>query len=386
MERGSELHATDEHMKSHQVLATALNHRAPFSEKLRDLHHSLKQRFPAVDRVSVALYDAETDMLETFAHSSGGACPLSAYEARLSDVRSLQWLAKTRTSRVINDLTESDCAGAEHTRRILGEGYRSSYTSPMFQEGALIGFLFFNSYASHAFRDELVGYLDMFGHLVSMVIINELTTLRTLLSTVRVARNFTHLRDVETVAHLDRMARYSRVIALDLAPRYVLDDEFVEHVFLFAPLHDIGKIGVPDAVLLKPGTLNAEEDRVMRSHVEKGMQLVDRIVADFGLQSVPHVEILRNIVQYHHEAVDGSGYSAGLKGEAIPIETRIIVVADVFDALTSRRPYKPAWSNESAFAQLRRMAGAKLDGDCVAALERNRQAVEQIQERFREAA
>jgi HD-GYP domain-containing protein (c-di-GMP phosphodiesterase class II) len=219
-----------------------------------------------------------------------------------------------------------------------------------------------------------------------MVIINELTTLRTLLSTVRVARNFTHLRDVETVAHLDRMARYSRVIALDLAPRYGLDDEFVEHVFLFAPLHDIGKIGVPDAVLLKPGTLNAEEDRVMRSHVEKGMQLVDRIVADFGLQSVPHVEILRNIVQYHHEAVDGSGYPAGLKGEAIPIETRIIVVADVFDALTSRRPYKPAWSNESAFAQLRRMAGTKLDGDCVAALERNRQAVEKVQERFREAA
>jgi HD-GYP domain-containing protein (c-di-GMP phosphodiesterase class II) len=219
-----------------------------------------------------------------------------------------------------------------------------------------------------------------------MVIINELTALRTLLGTVQVARNFTHLRDVETVAHLDRMARYSRVIALDLAPRYGLDDEFVEHVFLFAPLHDIGKIGVPDAVLLKPGTLDPDEDRVMRSHVEKGLQMVDRIVADFGLQSVPHVDILRNIVQYHHEAVDGSGYPAGLKGEAIPLETRIVVVADVFDALTSRRPYKAAWSNETAFDHLRRLAGVKLDGDCVAALERNLKAVEEIQQRFREAA
>jgi HD-GYP domain-containing protein (c-di-GMP phosphodiesterase class II) len=373
-------------MKSHQVLVTALNHRAPFSEKLRDLHHGLKQRFPAVDRVAVALYDAKTDMLETFAHSSGGASPLSAYQARLSDVRSLHWLARTRTSRVLNDLGELGSGGAEHTRRILGEGYLSSYTTPMFQEGELIGFLFFDSYTAGAFRDDLVDYLDLFGHLVSMVIINELTALRTLLGTVQVARNFTHLRDVETVAHLDRMARYARVIALDLAPRYGLDDEFVEHVFLFAPLHDIGKIGVPDAVLLKPGSLDPDEDRVMRSHVEKGLQMVDRIVADFGLQSVPHVDILRNIVQYHHEAVDGSGYPAGLRGEAIPIETRIVVVADVFDALTSRRPYKAAWSNETAFDHLRRMAGVKLDGDCVDALERNLNAVEEIQERFREAA
>ncbi|NTV54746.1 MAG: hypothetical protein HGA73_04715, partial [Syntrophaceae bacterium] len=129
------------------------------------------------------------------------------------------------------------------------------------QEGELIGFLFFDSYTAGAFRDDLVDYLDLFGHLVSMVIINELTALRTLLGTVQVARTFTHLRDVETVAHLDRMARYARVIALDLAPRYGLDDEFVEHVFLFAPLHDIGKIGVPDAVLLKPGSLDPDEDR-----------------------------------------------------------------------------------------------------------------------------
>jgi HD-GYP domain-containing protein (c-di-GMP phosphodiesterase class II) len=373
-------------MKNFQILASALNHHAPFSSKLRSLHASLVQRFPEVDRVAVALYDAKTDTLKTFAHSSGSAAPLSAYQAKLADTPSLKRLAETRNSRVIQDLAEIAPSPSEHSRRITAEGYRSSYTMPMFLEGELIGFLFFDSYRQGAFGDDLVHYLDLFGHLVSLVIINELTTLNTLVGTVQVARSFTHLRDVETLAHLDRMARYARIIATELAGRFGFDDEFIEHVFLFAPLHDIGKIGVPDSVLMKPGALDADEERVMKSHVVKGREMVERIVQDFGLQSVRHVEILRNIVEYHHEAVDGSGYPKGLRGDQIPIETRIIVVADVFDALTSRRPYKPAWSNERAFSQLRSLAGVKLDADCVLALERNRPAVEAIQARFREAA
>jgi HD-GYP domain-containing protein (c-di-GMP phosphodiesterase class II) len=256
----------------------------------------------------------------------------------------------------------------------------------MFLEGDLIGILFFNSYGKDAFADDLIHYLDLFGHLVSLVIINELTTLQTLVGTVQVARSFTHLRDVETLAHLDRMARYARLIANAVAAQFGFDDEFVEHVFLFAPLHDIGKIGVPDSVLLKPGALNAEEERIMKSHVQMGLEMVDRLLTDFGLQSLRHVRILRNIVEHHHEAVDGSGYPRGLRGDEIPIETRIVVVADVFDALTSRRPYKPAWSNDRAFAHLRSQAGVKLDHDCVSALERNRVAVEEIQARFAEVA
>lgn len=373
-------------MKNFQILASALNHHAPFSAKLKSLHASLAQRFPRVDRIAVALYDPKTDALKTFAHSSGGAAPLSAYQARLAHTPSLQRLAQSRSSRVIEDLAEIAQSNSEHTRRITAEGYRSSYTMPMFMEGDLIGFLFFDSYQRGAFSEELVHYLDLFGHLVSLVIINELTALNTLVGTVQVARSFTHLRDVETLAHLDRMARYARIIATELARKFGFDDEFIEHVFLFAPLHDIGKIGVPDSVLMKPGALDAAEERVMKSHVDKGREMVERILADFGLQSLRQVHILRNIVEFHHEAVDGSGYPKGLSGEQIPIETRIVVVADVFDALTSRRPYKAAWSNDRAFDQLRSMAGVKLDRDCVQALEKNRPAVEEIQARFREAA
>jgi HD-GYP domain-containing protein (c-di-GMP phosphodiesterase class II) len=369
-------------MKNVDVLVSALNHHAPFSEKLRTLHGTLKSHLPAVDRIAVALFDASNDTLKTFAHSSGGASPLSAYQARLSATSTLRRLAETRSSRVIDDLSELAGSASEHTRRILAEGYRSSYTMPMFMEGELLGFLFFDSYRPAAFGPETLPHLDLFGHLVSLVIINELTTVQTLVGTVQVARSFTRLRDVETLAHLDRMARYAQLIAIDLAARFGFDDEFIEHLFLFAPLHDIGKIGLPDSILMKPGALDPDEARIMRSHVEKGREMVDRMVADFGLQAISRVQILRNIVEYHHEAVDGSGYPRGLRGEQIPMETRIVGVADVFDALTSRRPYKPAWSNARAFSHLRALAGVKFDRDCVEALLRNRATVESIQARF----
>ena len=194
----------------------------------------------------------------------------------------------------------------------------------------------------------------------------------------------THHRDLETGAHLDRMAHYVRLIALELAERYGFDDEYIEHLFLFAPLHDIGKIGIPDNILLKQGKLTPEEYQVMKTHARKGREIIDAMLDNFGLEGLHNIDMLRNLAHYHHEAVDGSGYPEGLSGEQIPIEARIVAVADVFDALTSRRPYKEAWSNDKAFAGLRRLAGSGLDAECVEALASRRAEVEEVQARFRE--
>ena len=361
-----------------------LNRYAPLSAKLQSLHDVVNKRFGFIDRVSVALYDPLTDDLKTFAHSSGGVEPLVQYQAKLTEAKSLHEIVASGKPRVINDLAVFANGLHEHTQRIAAEGYGASYTLPLYFNDEFSGFVFFNSYQKNVFDEEVLRFLDIFAHLISLVVAGELASIRTLVSTVHAARDFANLRDTETGAHLDRMSRYARIIARELAPRYGFDDEYVEHVFLFAPLHDIGKIGVPDSVLLKAGQLDTAERQLMRTHPQKGRELIDAMLRDFRLGSFEYIDILRNIAEYHHETLDGQGYPHGLRGDSVPVESRIVAVADVFDALTSHRPYKEAWTIDEAFKELRTLAGSKLDPDCVDALIRNRVQLEEIMGRFKE--
>ena len=122
----------------------------------------------------------------------------------------------------------------------------------------------------------------------------------------------------------------------------------------------------------------------MRTHARRGREIIDELISNFGLNHFDYVSVLRNIAEFHHEAINGTGYPEGKKGTQIPLEARIVAVADVFDALTSNRPYKKAWSNEEAFAMLKKLAGEKLDRDCVDAMVNNRKEVKEIQEQFKE--
>ena len=361
-----------------------LNDNVPLAEKIAYLHHNIKHQFDFIDRISIALYDSKTDTLKTYNHSSGGENPLSHYEAQLADTGSLSEIVQRGQPRVVQDLSIFATGKNEHTARIAATGYRSSYTMPMYQNGEFIGFLFFNSLQTSRFTPECLRHIDVYGHLITSMVTNELAAIRTLVSTVQAARDFTNHRDMETGAHIDRTAHYARLIAKSLADRYGFDDDYIEHIFLFSPLHDIGKISVPDTILRKPDKLNDDEFAIMKTHTTKGRKIINDMIADFGLNCIRHIDIMGNIAEYHHEAVDGSGYPAGLRGGEIPIEARISAVADVFDALTTKRPYKEAWSNENAFALLRKLAGNKLDLDCVSALIDNEHKVLEIQARFRD--
>ncbi|RKT58239.1 putative two-component system response regulator [Azonexus fungiphilus] len=191
---------------------------------------------------------------------------------------------------------------------------------------------------------------------------------------VRISRA-AEFRDPETGAHIQRMAHYSEIIArgLDLAPatsRLILQA---------APMHDVGKIGIRDHILLKPGRLTPEEFAVMKRHAEFGYELLK----DSGSEIM---QAGAEIALTHHEKYDGSGYPRGLRGNAIPLFGRIVAVADVFDALTSERPYKKAWPLDEALRFLEQGRGRHFDPLCVEAFLAGWEEVLEVRHRFQDEA
>ncbi|MBP6367864.1 MAG: HD domain-containing protein [Nitrosomonas sp.] len=371
-------------MFHHRDLLNDLNKPLPLKDKIISAHRSIQQKFPFIARIAIALYDPKTRILKTYLHSSGEDEPLAHYQSSLENAPSLKEILDKGFPRVVNNLVTFESGAHEHTQRIGRQGYAASYTMPMFHSGEFIGFLFFNAYQTDVFTEKVLSILDIYGHLISLMMINELSTFKVMSAALKTTNHITHLRDPETGSHLDRMSRYSRLIAETLASKYNLDDAYIEHIFMFSPLHDIGKISIPDSILLKPGPLNAMEKSIMNTHTYIGRQMIDDMISNFGLDSIYHLDILKNIAEFHHEAINGSGYPSGKTSDEIPLEARIVAVADVFDALTSRRPYKDAWSNAKAFDTLKILAGETLDLDCVNALIENRQKIELIQQQFKE--
>lgn len=166
--------------------------------------------------------------------------------------------------------------------------------------------------------------------------------------------NASRFNDEDTGAHVVRLCHYSRLLAKELA----LPEETVNLIYRYASLHDIGKIGIPSAVLQKPGKLTPDEFDVMKRHSRIGYEIVN-------LPGIP--EMAKNIPRYHHEKYDGTGYPEGLKGDAIPIEARIVALADVYDALRSRRCYKDAFTHEQADQIINDLEGSHFDPKVVEA-------------------
>ncbi len=373
-------------MNTKEAAPTLVSPRAPatdLTQRLRDIHAMIRSRYDFVDRVAIALYEPSTDQLKTFVSSNTDEVLLRRYEVSLSSVPSLGALARSRQSRVVGDLVESFHAQSKHTSWLIEQGYRASYTTPIFQRKELAAFLFYDSKSPGVFVPEVAYFLDTFSDLISQLFLLQRRVVHGMVGTIQVAVGLARIRDLETGQHLERMAHHSRLMGQLLAEKYGLSDEFIEYLLLFAPLHDIGKVGIPDSVLGKPGKLDDDQWLIMERHVEIGEKIIETISHELDMHDDLANRVMHNIVATHHERGDGSGYPRGLKMADIPLEGRIVAVADVYDALTNRRPYKEPWSESAVQREMRREAAkGRLDHDCVEALLGAHEARQLISQRF----
>lgn len=180
-------------------------------------------------------------------------------------------------------------------------------------------------------------------------------------------------RDEDTAGHIKRISHYSAEISRQMG----LPDSLVEAIYYASPLHDVGKIGIPDSVLLRPGKLSPEDWEIMKSHTIIGARIL-------GNSEAKIMQIAEQIAISHHERFDGTGYPYGLKGHKIPLVGRIVALADVFDALTSKRIYKPVYSNEYSLEYIRQASGKQFDPEVVEAFFKGIDNILAIQAKFKD--
>jgi len=198
-------------------------------------------------------------------------------------------------------------------------------------------------------------------------------------TTVFALARLAELRDPETGFHLERTREYSLMLAKKLG----CDENFLGQIYKVGPLHDIGKVGIPDRILLKPGPLTAEEYEIMKKHPVIGGDTIESII---GGQRISHGYLLmaRDIARYHHEKFNGSGYPEGLSGGSIPLAARIFALADAYDAIVSKRPYKPELPHEEAVARIGRDSGTHFDPAIVAAFNDIKDEFAAVNRKYRE--
>lgn len=354
-------------MHSHPNQLNSLHH------ELNDLHARVMEKIPSLDRIAVVAYDQKTDLLQTYAESSQTLDIFSHHEFPLSQCKVLKQCADNSEPRVIDDIPKEYLSDSVHSNWLIDQGFLSSYTVPIYNFQHFIGFVFFNSREKELFSESVQQELLPFCDLISFIVNAEYSLLHAIVASAELTKELSPGYKNESKEHMERISCYAKVIAKDVAPLYQLDDEMIETIHLFSRLHDIGKAALPTDLLLKPDSLESDEKSKMKNHIADGIALVDTIIQNLGSPIHPCVETLKNIIACHQEFLDGSGYPNGLCHDEIPVSARIITVANIFDALTSHRPYKQACSVSAAMLELEKMVhSGKLDSNCVCAL-RNHQ-------------
>ncbi|WNJ94472.1 HD domain-containing phosphohydrolase [Vibrio ruber] len=365
------------HLDHNDVQQTS--HQQSLNEQFVEIHEHIREKLPQIARISFALYESFSDHLKTYADSTPDHEILLHYEYPLSQLPGLKACAVEQCDRCINEPSQSLETDTPHNQWLKQQHFGASLASPIYYNHEFIGFIFINTAEGYCFDDQLCQQLSTHIDTIRQAITREYETIHKILDMTSfiLKQNPKHL--AQSRDHQERMYHFTKVIARGVSPQYHLDDEQIDHITLFSRLHDIGKLSIPHHLLLKPGGLGVMERQQVIGHIDKGIEIMESVLSRANCLHHACIQTLKEIVSYHHELMDGSGYPFGLKEDDIPVPARIITVANIFDALTTHRPYKQARSVPFALLELEKMvAEGKLDKHCVNALRKNQEFLNDI--------
>jgi response regulator RpfG family c-di-GMP phosphodiesterase len=365
-------------------LIESMNSYASFDEMLAFIHQTFIFYIP-YNYIGIALIDSDKKKLTASYGVSDktivglpGKLIGKTYPVQET---SLENVIQAGIPRIINDLETYGKAQPfkPYNQIILESGIRASITVPLAIGNEPMGVIFFSSSKKNVYKKRHIQFLQTLANSIAIsfkqnIFINDL-----LYSTTLSLAKLAEARDEDTGEHLERMQAYARLIATLLFENKIYEDEltysYIEEIEKFSPLHDIGKVGVKDGILLKPGKLTKEEFEEMKKHTLYGAEVLSTAQLTIQRHGKPIFQRGIEIAKSHQEKWDGSGYPEGLKGDQIPLSARIVAVADVFDALTSKRPYKDAFPFEQSFQIILEGSGTHFDPNIVRCFKENKEKI-----------
>jgi HD-GYP domain-containing protein (c-di-GMP phosphodiesterase class II) len=368
-----------------------INENKSFSDILTYIYESFSTFIPYT-YIGIALITPDKKQLKASYGISSKKLPglpenLLGHTALIAET-SLGKVIETGVPRVINDFEEytSKRPFRTYNEIILNAGIKASITLPLKFNNKPIGIIFFSSDKKNIYKDEHTNFLKTITNSIAISFQNNIFINELLYSSILALAKLAESRDEDTGDHLQRMKMYSRSIAQFLYEESIYKEqittEFIDNIEKFSPLHDIGKVGIADAILLKPAKLTPEEFEIMKQHAVYGGKVLRAADENMIKNGVSLFKLGIEIAECHHEKWNGTGYPNGKKGEEIPLSARIVAVADVFDALTSRRPYKEPFSIEIAYDIITKDSGKHFDPEIVSVFEKNKKRIVNLYHSF----
>lgn len=362
-----------------------------FTESLDFINRTFSQFIP-YNYIGIALFDDDKKLLRaSYGVSDGsilGMPDMIVGKSWMIHDTSMEQLLLTGEARIINDL-EQYTEGKPmkpYNRIILDSGIRSSITLPLLVAGEPVGVIFFSSSQKNVYREEHQNFLKTLVNSIAISLNQNIFINDLIFSSILALAKLAEARDEDTGEHLDRMKMYSRLITELLYENNVypgeISLEYLDWIERFSPLHDIGKVGIRDGILLKPAKLTEDEFEEMKRHTLYGAEVLRAAEENIAKRGRSLFGTGIEIAEGHHEKWDGSGYPYGRKGLEIPLSARIVAVADVFDALTSKRPYKKAFSFEISMNIIEEGKGKHFDPRIVEIVLANRDRMEKLYNEF----